>query len=187
MPKTPKIPTPCDGEVWHGVTSGVSREMCTKKQHRQWGATWCHIGRFARGVFKQTCNTSPPQGVARGTSSTPSGYSLPGWALDQKNEDHLLSWFRLFVIVYCCYHYISKQRTISYLCLWKSFHASCCPAIQRQKLLSSPWLGAPKANISMCILLRRGVFVHRRRYVAHTGTVQGRQEWRLPLGPNLAY
>ena len=26
--------TPCGGEVWHGVTSGVSREMCTKKRHR---------------------------------------------------------------------------------------------------------------------------------------------------------
>ena len=35
----------------------------TKKRHRQRAATWCYIGRFVRNMFKQTCNTSPPQGV----------------------------------------------------------------------------------------------------------------------------
>ena len=31
---------------------------------RRWGATWFYIRRFARDIFKQTCNTSPPQGLA---------------------------------------------------------------------------------------------------------------------------
>ena len=55
--------TPCGGEVWHGITSGVSREKCTKNCHRRWGATWCYIGCFVRDILKQTYNTSPPQGV----------------------------------------------------------------------------------------------------------------------------
>ena len=60
-------PTPCGGEVWHGITSGVSRETCTKKWHRRSGATWCYIGRLARDFFKQTCKTSPPQDVHHAT------------------------------------------------------------------------------------------------------------------------
>ena len=56
--------TPRGGEVWHDVTSGFSRETCTKKCHRRWGATWCYIGCFVRDVFKQIRNTSPPQGVS---------------------------------------------------------------------------------------------------------------------------
>ena len=56
--------TPCGGEVWHGVTSGVSLETCAKTRHRRWGATRCYnIGRFLRDIFKQMCNTSPPQGI----------------------------------------------------------------------------------------------------------------------------
>ena len=47
----------------HGVTSGVSHERCTTKRHRRWGATWCYLGCFVRDIFKQLCNTSPPQGV----------------------------------------------------------------------------------------------------------------------------
>ena len=35
----PQLGTPCGGEVWHGVTSGVSREMYTTNRHRWWGAT----------------------------------------------------------------------------------------------------------------------------------------------------
>ena len=44
--------------------SGVSRETRTKSRHRRWGATWCYIGCSVRDILKQTCNTSPPQGVA---------------------------------------------------------------------------------------------------------------------------
>ena len=49
---------------------------------------------------------------------------------------------------------------LRYRCLWKkhSFHASHCPVIQQQKLLSSPWFGAPKENLPTCLLLRRSVF-----------------------------
>ena len=47
----------------HGVASGASRETCTTKWHRRSGATWFHIGCFARDIVKQTYNTSPPLGV----------------------------------------------------------------------------------------------------------------------------
>ena len=44
-PSSPgKLCTPCGDEVWHGVTSGVSRKTCTKNRQRRWGATWCYIG-----------------------------------------------------------------------------------------------------------------------------------------------
>ena len=61
---------------------------CAKARHRLWGATWCYyyyyyyyycyynnnnnyyyyyyyyyIGRLVRDIFRQACNTSPPQGV----------------------------------------------------------------------------------------------------------------------------
>ena len=49
------------GVTWCYI--GGSRGTRTKKRHRWWGATWCYIGCFARDVFKQTCNASPPQGV----------------------------------------------------------------------------------------------------------------------------
>ena len=57
----------------HRVTSGVSRETCTTKRHRRWGATWCYIGRFARDTFRQACNTSPLQRVP----STGGGLNMP--------------------------------------------------------------------------------------------------------------
>ena len=56
--------TPCSGEVRYGVTSDVSHETRTTNRHRRWGATWCYIGRFVRDILKQTCKTSPPQGVS---------------------------------------------------------------------------------------------------------------------------
>ena len=45
--------TPCGGEVWHGVTSGVSRETCTTHRHRRWGSTWHCIGRLVRETSKR--------------------------------------------------------------------------------------------------------------------------------------
>ena len=49
---------------------------------------------------------------------------------------------------------------VSCRCLWKkhSFHASLCPAVLKQSLLSSPWFGAFKADFPACLLLRRSVF-----------------------------
>ena len=42
--------------------------------------------------------------------------------------------------------------------------ASLGHAIQRQKLLSNPCFGAPKASLHKALLLRRSAFVHRHRY-----------------------
>ena len=36
--------------------------------------------------------------------------------------------------------------------------ASPCPAVQQQKLLSSPWFGALKADIPMCVIFQWSVF-----------------------------
>ena len=44
------------------------------------------------------------------------------------------------------------------------FYSNLGLATQQQKLLSSPWLGVFGANKPTCLLLRRRVFVHRRRY-----------------------
>ena len=53
----------------------------------------------------------------------------------------------------------SPPRRSDYRCLWQkhSFCASLGLAILQQKLLSSPWLGAPKAYLRRCLLLRRSV------------------------------
>ena len=78
--------TTCGGEVWHGVTSGLSRETCTKQRHRRWGATWCYIVRFVGDILKQRCNTSPPQGVRPGKHANnylQSGMHTSGYRSEQ--------------------------------------------------------------------------------------------------------
>jgi len=57
------IITPCDGEVRHRATSGVSRDTCTNNRHPRLGFTWCCIGRSVRDIKSMTCHTSPAQGV----------------------------------------------------------------------------------------------------------------------------
>ena len=59
---------------------------------------------------------------------------------------------------------IQTNSVESYRCLWNkhSFHGSLCPAVQRQKLLCSPWCGALRASIPMCLLPRRSAFFRRR-------------------------
>ena len=54
---------PCGGEVWHGLTSGVRARHV--RNNGIGGEVRHYIGRFARDVLKQPCNTSPPQGVQR--------------------------------------------------------------------------------------------------------------------------
>ena len=48
--------------------------------------------------------------------------------------------------------------------LWKltviSFYASPCPAVGRQSLQSSPWFGAPKADIPMSIIFWRNTILY---------------------------
>ena len=47
-----------------GASTGP-HDFNTSYTLRRWGVTWCYIGRFVRDIFKQTCNTSPPQGVTQ--------------------------------------------------------------------------------------------------------------------------
>ena len=49
------------------------------------------------------------------------------------------------------------QRHDTSVCQTHSLHTSCCPAIQQQKLLFTPRLGAPEAALSTCLLPPRNV------------------------------
>ena len=65
-----------------------------------------------------------------------------------------------------------------------SFRASPCPAVQQQKLLSSPWFGALRANTPMCNHLfsfSGGVFFCRRRRCLHQSYVS-KGIWRQGIG-----
>ena len=50
-----------------------------------------------------------------------------------------------------------------------SLSGSPCLAILRQKLLSSPWSGAPKTHVPISIIFRRSVFCHRCWYEVMEG------------------
>ena len=65
----------------------------------------------------------------------------------------------MYVYIYIMYIYIYIYNVYIYICIYThSFYTSHCPAIPHQKLLSSPWFGAPQASIPARLLLRRSVF-----------------------------
>ena len=78
---------------------------------------------------------------------------------------HRFKWINIYYILYIML--INRGPLIGgplkvlwYRCLWRkhSFYARLSPAIQRQKLLSTPRLGAPKACLPRGLLLQRSVF-----------------------------
>ena len=66
----------------------------------------------------------------------------------------------LLPVVSCSMILSCIDSIVSYWCLWNkhSFCARPCPAVQQQKLLSSPRFGVLETNSFTCILLRRSVF-----------------------------
>ena len=61
-----------------------------------------------------------------------------------------------------------------------SFRASTCPAVQQQKLQSSPWFGLLKAAFPACLLIRRSVFSHTGMSRGASSARRGRRRRRRP-------
>ena len=73
---------------------------------------------------------------------------------------HVIMYVRSSEIMKCRLLKLYPMPYTSYRCLWKKhiLGASPCLAIPQQKLLSSPWFGAPKAYLPICVLRPRIVF-----------------------------
>ena len=65
--------------------------------------------------------------------------------------------------VWCRFARLDDSTVVPVFVKKHSFCASPCPATQQQKLLSSPWFGAPKTDVPMSCLFPNSVF-HRHRY-----------------------
>ena len=74
----------------------------------------------------------------------------------RRDDDAVLS----LISCSACYMYYSMQLVV---CLLQSITSSYY-AVQQHKRLSGPWFGALEADIPMCIIFRRSVFVHRHQY-----------------------